>query len=686
MGAGTAHAVALGGVAVVVLLVAGVLAVLGVDTVEVVATLLVIPVFGVALYLGRQPGYIAAGVATALYMVLRQPDVESAGVANLGLLVITRAVAYVIVVYAGSRARQTVGEATPGGGGVPADERGLRQAPTAARSPVFVFDEDGVAEPVPAGAPGPFGGPPAGPGPAPGFHAGGGQQPAPYAAVGPGGPNDGRGGPADEDEWVDQPHPSDWLVGPAALPPDDPESGPWTGPVPLPGDDPAVTGGWGAPAAGAGAPSAPGPGVPWGPPGAPDDRAGWAAAAPAGPLDLPGPPAHADAGPGAPDDPWSPPGRSTWGPTAAVPGGPGEWPAPAGGAGGPRNGTPYADDGYVSGDAYADAPDGYAGDGYDDGCAPGYDDGRADDAYGAPQGPPTGGWPPAPPGGPASAGTGGDWQAGVPVAGRGVPGPAADPGWAAEPPGPGLTPSGRWDAVPPDGDPWAAASPTSGPVPAVGYPGKPPAGPARAPGPWDEIVPPPNGRASGLVPNNGAARGAPAAAAAAGGIPAPGPVLPAIPPIDPETRLWSARYLCDRLADAQNLADETGDAFSLVLVQVPDGPLAALSYRRQVTLLRELGHQFVAGGTVDHLVHVPDQTQHWFAVVLPGADKGEAQRFERRLRDGIGGYLRSRGLLLGELDSASLTSPDDDEAMGAIWDALIARGDAGSNRQPAVGA
>jgi hypothetical protein len=157
-----------------------------------------------------------------------------------------------------------------------------------------------------------------------------------------------------------------------------------------------------------------------------------------------------------------------------------------------------------------------------------------------------------------------------------------------------------------------------------------------------------------------------------------------MPPVDPETRLWSARYLCDRLAAEQAHAAR-GRSFSLVLVQVPDGPLAALSYRRQVTLLRELGHQFVAGGIVDHLVHVPDQAQHWFAVVLPGTDKPGAEAFEQRLRDGIGGYLRSRGLLLGELDSASLTSPDDDAAVGAIWEALIARGDPTSAPQPAFG-
>jgi hypothetical protein len=159
--------------------------------------------------------------------------------------------------------------------------------------------------------------------------------------------------------------------------------------------------------------------------------------------------------------------------------------------------------------------------------------------------------------------------------------------------------------------------------------------------------------------------------------PPPAPHIPrsALPPVDPETRLWTARYLCDRIATDKAECDRTGRGFSLVLVQVPDEPLALLPYRRQVTLLRELGHQFVAGGVVDHLVHVPDQAQHWFAVVLTDADRTTAHVVERRLRAGIGGYLRSRGVPLVDLESASLTAPDDDPAMGAIWQALVERGD-----------
>jgi hypothetical protein len=286
------------------------------------------------------------------------------------------------------------------------------------------------------------------------------------------------------------------------------------------------------------------------------------------------------------------------------------------------------------------------------------------------------------------------WSGQQPAARGGGPGdpwsgrqPAVDDPWG-EAPGPG---SGRWPATDPRGpgspqeweeaeaelsarlqeqraDPWEQVQPDrmwrrrSGSTPAVP---SPPGGPA---GPMDSM--------DSMGPGPAPSPHAPPPPAP----PVPVPSRAQLPPVDPETKLWSARYLCDRLATEQREAAHAGRPFSLVLVQVPDGPLAALSYRRQVTLLRELGHQFVAGGLVDHLVHVPDQVQHWFAVILPDTDRASAQAFERRLRNGIGGYLRSRGLLLGDLESACLTSPDDDPALGVIWDTLIARGDPDAGR------
>jgi hypothetical protein len=197
-----------------------------------------------------------------------------------------------------------------------------------------------------------------------------------------------------------------------------------------------------------------------------------------------------------------------------------------------------------------------------------------------------------------------------------------------------------------------------------GWPGAP-SSPASPAPPWAASVPEP-----------------PSAPGGNGWGPATGPT-PAVedapqplPAVDPETGLWTARFLRDRLAAERARSRRSRHPFSLVLVQVPDAPLATLPYRRQLTLLRELGYQFVAGGVVDHLVHVPDQDQHWFAVILPDTDRSGAQVLERRLRLGIGGYLSSRGLRLSDLQSASLTAPDDDPAMSAIWDALIGPEDA----------
>jgi hypothetical protein len=114
------------------------------------------------------------------------------------------------------------------------------------------------------------------------------------------------------------------------------------------------------------------------------------------------------------------------------------------------------------------------------------------------------------------------------------------------------------------------------------------------------------------------------------------------------------------------------------MIQIPDTPFQTLSYRRQVALLRELGHQFIRAQVVDHLVHLPDGDHHWFAAVLSATDRTGAHAFERRLRSAIAGYLRNRGLGLADIQSATLTSPDDDATMSEIWASLL-----GGQQQPA---
>jgi hypothetical protein len=208
--------------------------------------------------------------------------------------------------------------------------------------------------------------------------------------------------------------------------------------------------------------------------------------------------------------------------------------------------------------------------------------------------------------------------------------------------------------------PTAPAAPVAaGPGHGYGAPVPPPAAPRRpapGPGPAGPAGPGDAGGGAGYVPMSDPSEG-----------------------IDPETRLWNARFFRERLATARNTAVRTGSGFSVVMIQVPDQPFQPLPYRRQVALLRELGHQFVQARVVDHLVHLPDVNQHWFAVVLTDSDRAEATAFERRLRSAIGGYLRNRGLHITEIQSLSLTSPDDDEAMAMVWSSLL-----GSSGGPAM--
>src|SRR5262245_17665256 len=103
---------------VVVFLVAGVLAAAGIADGEVVATVLFLPVFLVALYAGRPAGFVAAALALAVYLAVRRDDLQAADTASAVMLLATRGVAYVVAAHIGARARDLIG--SPEGSGAPA--------------------------------------------------------------------------------------------------------------------------------------------------------------------------------------------------------------------------------------------------------------------------------------------------------------------------------------------------------------------------------------------------------------------------------------------------------------------------------------------------------------------------------------------------------------------------------------
>jgi hypothetical protein len=713
LGAGSARLVLATAASVAVAAIALVLLGLGIASGEVVATVLFLPVFVAALYGGRPAGFVAAAGALTVYVAARRADLEAAGAANAVALAVTRGVAYGVAAHIGARARALTdglsGSASPAPSARPGRSGGGRRPPAAARAAERGFwDESEAAhagaadrtEPVLAGVG-------AGPGGGGSYGRGDGYE-EPYGAApasptmsnawpppppGPSRGDPGRGGTGwsqGRDEAVDD----DWDAVQESwrrqhgLPPEDPPAGdrwraaaedesPW-GPPARPD-----TGEWSVPVTG----PAPGPDA-WGPPpGGP----GWAA-----------PPPAPDPRP-APADRWGGPGGDAW---------PSTPPGPAGTTGehwaheGPGQVGPWSRGGASTGEYGASGPASPAGPPTGEHWAAG------------PGGPPAGEhWAGGPGGGPP---TGEHWAAGS-------AGPPTGEHWAAGSAGPptgehwaGGRSTGEHFAAggPPTGEHWAAGSSTGehrrhgGPPTGEHRVGRPADDPwaALAPqeaGDWPAPAPPPAGGAGdwpGPPPTSGEMRHAadapgwpsgpeawpsPPAVGVPGWAP-PGPAAgvagswaagmsggrpaepqPPLPAVDPETGLWTAKFLRDRLASERARSGRSRRPFSLVLVQVPDAPLAALPYRRQLTLLRELGYQFVAGGVVEHLVHVPDREQHWFAVILPDTDRSGAQVLERRLRLGIGGYLSSRGLRLADLQSASLTAPDDDPAMGAIWDALI---------------
>jgi hypothetical protein len=705
---------------VVVALVAGALAAAGVADGEVVATILFLPVFLVALYAGRPAGFVAAVAALGLYVAVRKTDLEAAATAGAVVLAATRGIAYAVAAHLGASARRLIGDGGATAASAGAAGRSPSRAAAASRAeplwtePAFATAPDRGA-PVLIGVGGRSNG-----------DAWSGEPTAPVTMSNtgwppPAGPPSwgedarGTGPPGRSEAWADEAGSEDdsWAAVQQSwrrqhgLPPEVPDDpGGWPPPAPAAEPDDDDTGRWSAaasPAAEAPGWPAPAPGGPgWGaPPPAPDS---WSPSGNGGrpasePWDnlagdaWPAPPPSGNGGTGAEEEHWSarggdhgPATGETWaavfsdpttgrGPTTGENRwGPDSWPpVPA------ATPPPASPDGWPQQPA-APAPDSWP---------PTPASSPRDSWPPTPASSPRDSWPPTP------AASPGEWP-GSAASDDWPHEPAASDGWSRQPQG---SPRDSWPPTPaasPD-DTWASLAPP----PTDDWPPPPTAEPGRAGAPdhgWRSAPAPDDGwspAAGGwpgatsspahAAPSPPWASAVPDSAPSVGGngwAPSAGPGQPLddapapLPAVDPETGLWTARFLRDRLSAERTRSRRSRHPFSLVLVQVPDAPLATLPYRRQLTLLRELGYQFVAGGVVDHLVHVPDQEQHWFAVILPDTDRSGAQVLERRLRLGIGGYLSSRGLRLSELQSASLTAPDDDPAMAAIWDALIGPEDA----------
>jgi len=135
--------------------------------------------------------------------------------------------------------------------------------------------------------------------------------------------------------------------------------------------------------------------------------------------------------------------------------------------------------------------------------------------------------------------------------------------------------------------------------------------------------------------------------------------------IDDETGLYNARHLLNQADLESSRARRYQTLFSIVVLDLPSAPFAALRARERRTVLRDLGRLLREGArNVDHVVHAHDGDHHRFAAILPETAQEGAEVFRGRFDERIRHYLAERGVVVdGAAPASAITVPGDDEAL-----------------------
>ncbi len=139
--------------------------------------------------------------------------------------------------------------------------------------------------------------------------------------------------------------------------------------------------------------------------------------------------------------------------------------------------------------------------------------------------------------------------------------------------------------------------------------------------------------------------------------------------IDDETGLYNARHLLQQTDLEMARARRYQTLFSLVVLDLPAGPIGSLRARQRRTVLRDLGRQLREGvRTVDHVVHAHDGGTHRLVAILPETSLEGAEVFRGRFDERVRGFLADRGAAIADADvrARSLTFPGDDEGVDAL--------------------
>ncbi|MGQ0434676.1 MAG: GGDEF domain-containing protein [Microthrixaceae bacterium] len=138
--------------------------------------------------------------------------------------------------------------------------------------------------------------------------------------------------------------------------------------------------------------------------------------------------------------------------------------------------------------------------------------------------------------------------------------------------------------------------------------------------------------------------------------------------VDDETGLFNARHLLHQTDLEMARARRYQTLFSVVLLDLPTAPFAALRARERRSVLRDLGRLLSESvRTVDHVVHVRDGDAHRFVIVLPETAHDGAEVFRSRFDERVRAYLGDRGVRVdGQVPARALTFPGDDAGIEAM--------------------
>ncbi len=139
--------------------------------------------------------------------------------------------------------------------------------------------------------------------------------------------------------------------------------------------------------------------------------------------------------------------------------------------------------------------------------------------------------------------------------------------------------------------------------------------------------------------------------------------------IDDETGLNNARHLLHQTDLEMARARRYQTLFSVVVLDLPAGPLNAMRSRARRAVLRDLGRQLREGvRNVDHVVHARDGGLHRLVAILPETSLEGAEVFRGRFDERIRGFLADRGAPIAdaEVQARSMTFPGDDAGLDEL--------------------